>query len=442
MGTLSTGAWYPILAAEQAAVAQQVARRVSARLQTPAQIEGALRASQQQFPSTSPIQWLPYALAQGWAGLAVMCGYLTACFPDEDWDLYGRTYLTLAARGAEGTRVRPPGLWAGLSGLAFAAWYLSAKGFHYRNLRTALAAALVPQATAVARHVAAQQQGVAIHAYDLISGLAGIGAWLLTDIADPVAAAALQTVIAALITLIGDEARLPRWHSPAATLDAHMRERYPGGNFNCGLAHGVPGPLALLALAQRAGVAAPGLSAAIERVADWLVGHQLADAYGVTWPVAVALDPAAPPSPPSRTAWCYGSPGVARALWLAGAALDHPPYQDLAVAAMEAVYRRPVPARRIDSPTFCHGVAGLLQITLRFAHDTDLALFRAAAQTLTTQLLDQYEPDSLLGYRSIERAGARVDHPGLLDGAPGVALVLLAATMDVDPTWDRLFLLA
>jgi lantibiotic biosynthesis protein len=29
-----------------------------------------------------------------------------------------------------------------------------------------------------------------------------------------------------------------------------------------------------------------------------------------------------------------------------------------------------------------------------------------------------------------------------LDGAPGVVLVLLAAATDVEPSWDRLFLLS
>jgi hypothetical protein len=35
-----------------------------------------------------------------------------------------------------------------------------------------------------------------------------------------------------------------------------------------------------------------------------------------------------------------------------------------------------------------------------------------------------------------------VDRPGVLDGAAGVAMVLLAAAVDVEPDWDRLFLLA
>jgi hypothetical protein len=114
----------------------------------------------------------------------------------------------------------------------------------------------------------------------------------------------------------------------------------------------------------------------------------------------------------------------------------------LAIEAMQAVYRRPMPARYIDSPTFCHGVAGLLQITLRFANDTGLALFADAAAGLTEWLLSAHEPDSLLGYRNWEPGGTRVDQPGLLDGAPGVMLTLLAAATDLEPSWDRAFLLA
>jgi hypothetical protein len=109
---------------------------------------------------------------------------------------------------------------------------------------------------------------------------------------------------------------------------------------------------------------------------------------------------------------------------------------------MEAVLRRPLAARRIESPTFCHGVAGLLQIVLRFANDTGSVALEAGAIALTEQLLGLYEPESLLGFRSVEFAGKRVDQPGLLDGAPGVALVLLAVACNTAPAWDRLFLLS
>jgi hypothetical protein len=261
-------------------------------------------------------------------------------------------------------------------------------------------------------------------------------------------------VLHALIALTQEQDGLPRWHTPAHLLmDQKLRSQFPNGNLNCGLAHGIPGPLATLALALSAGIEVDGQAEAVDRLARWLVTHRADDPWGINWPTVIALPvpgdetddvprKASLMEGPSRAAWCYGTPGVARALWLAGHALHAAEYCDLAVSAMEAVYRKPIYARMIDSPLFCHGVAGLLHVTLRFAHDTGLPLFAEAAQVLTAQLLSQYEPDSLVGYRRLEPSGVKVDNPALLDGAGGVVLTLLAAATPVEPALDRLFLLA
>ena len=127
-----------------------------------------------------------------------------------------------------------------------------------------------------------------------------------------------------------------------------------------------------------------------------------------------------------RDAWCYGTPGAARALFLAGQALDRADLRNLAIEAMAAVYRRPPEQRGIDSPTFCHGVAGLLQITLRFHHDTQLPMFADAAVALTRQILLAVEPDRPMAIANLEPGDNKVDQPGVLDGAAGVSLVLLS----------------
>jgi hypothetical protein len=222
---------------------------------------------------------------------------------------------------------------------------------------------------------------------------------------------------------------------------------YPAGNLNCGLAHGIPGPLAVLALALREGHEVAQQAEAVRSLAEWLTAHRADDEYGVNWPSAVPLplpgstrEPA--PLRQTRNAWCYGSPGVARALWLAGDVLDDSSLRDLAVEALLAVRRRPVEERNIDSPTFCHGISGLLQIVLRFAADTGLPAFGDMATELVEQLLAAYEPERPLGFASIEPGNNPVDRAGLLDGAPGVSMVLLAASTGVEPSWDRLFLLS
>ncbi len=110
--------------------------------------------------------------------------------------------------------------------------------------------------------------------------------------------------------------------------------------------------------------------------------------------------------------------------------------------AMEAVYRRPIPERRIDSPTLCHGVAGLLQVTLRFAYDTQLPIFTEAVIDLTDQILARMDPDRPMMIADIEPTGNLVDLPGFLNGATGAALVLLAAATEHEPLWDRVLALS
>lgn len=426
--------------------ALEIAKDVTKRLRDRERLLAANRAAVEQtrFPRT--IYWEPYGIAQGDAGIALLCSYLDACFPSEEWDVVGHDYLTWAVQAADNAACPPLGLFGGLAGLAFAARSLSRDGTRYRGLLDTLDANLSARALDQARTLVGRH-GVAVSEFDLITGLSGIGAYFLYRGFGPPVDVALRATLKGIVTLTDTKDGVPHWYTPSHLIaDESMAKLYSMGNLNCGLAHGIPGPLALMALALESDVSVEGLNAALVRTAEWLARHRTSDAFGVNWPTIVPFSPdgVVPPGSldSSRAAWCYGTPGVARALWLAGQVLDHEDLCQLAIEGMAAVYRRPVPKRRIDSPTFCHGVAGLLQVTLRFAHDTGLPFFKEAATSLCEQLLSRYDPDRALGFSSIEPEGNLVDRPGLLDGAPGVVLAMLAAATDIRPTWDRLFLLS
>ncbi len=425
-------------------VGQAIADRARVR-------QAVLSASEQTaFPRS--VHWRDHDVAQGDAGIALACGQFDRCFPDVGWDMVGHEYLSCAVGSVEGARV-PAGLFSGLAGLGFVTGQLSRGGMRYTRLAKRIEAELETATLTLARSVDGRRAGLAVSEFDAISGLSGVVAHLLARPAhaeasgsDAARTAPLSAALGALVRLVrvpGPDG--PRWATPPEFF-AHEEEarRYPQGNLNCGLAHGIPGPLAALSLALAAGVRVDGMHEAVSEAARWLVEHRRDDRWGVNWPAVVTLpDAGARHDGPSRAAWCYGSPGLSRALWLAGAALGDGGMQALAVEAMASVYARPVSARQIGSPTFCHGIAGLLQITLRFRGDTGNPMFSDAAAALVDQLVDSFEPDdSLLGFRCLESGGTRVDQPGLLDGAPGVALVLLAAATPVEPAWDRLFLLA
>jgi lantibiotic biosynthesis protein len=438
--------WTAVLTGARLDAALRAADHVGRAIADRARVRHAAMQAAEQTAYPLSVRWLEHDVAQGSAGLALACAYFDRCFPGAGWDLVAHDHLASAARSVEGAHV-PPSLFSGLAGLAFVTAQLSRDGERYARLTATIGVELAAQTHKLAQIVQQRRDGLAVREFDTISGLAGIAAHLLTR-SDAAADAAAQHALEALVGLVcepGPESRTPRWFTPPE-LFPHEEEarRYPSGSLNCGLAHGLPGPLAALALALSQGAEVVGLRDAVEQASQWLVSHRCDDRWGVNWPTMVTLPEAGPGADaPSRAAWCYGAPGLARALWLAGTALGEDGLCALAVEAMERVYDRPVAARQIESPTFCHGVAGLLQVTLRFHHDTGLAVFADAAADLVDELLDAFEPDgSLLGFRNVEPSGGRIDQPGLLDGAPGVALALLAASMPVEPTWDRLFLLA
>jgi lantibiotic biosynthesis protein len=437
------GSWCSWLTGSQKTRALAVAEAVATRLRSPALVEDAIVAAREQASAESSVRWTGHSLAQGWSGIALTCAQLDRCFPHQRWNISAHEYLARAVNELEKAESRPSGLWSGLTGLSYTARYLSIDGRHYRRLVAALDAVIATEITAKVQWLADRYKGISVGEYDLISGVSGDALYLLTSYQKGGMETILSQAISSLAALtLRNEDGIPRWHSPPERLDAQMQERFPTGNLNCGLAHGLPGLLAALSLGYMEGNDSASVRQAILRSADWLVDNIVSDGWGIGWPMAVPLGSPKIPVEVGRSAWCYGTPGVARALWLAGNAVGRPDLQQLAVAAMEVVYKKPPQARQIVSPTFCHGIAGLLQITLRFANDTHYPLFVDAARALTHQLLESFDEESILGYRTVHRVGQLVDQPGLLDGAPGCALVLLAAAHDTEPSWDRVFAIA
>jgi lantibiotic modifying enzyme len=458
MPALRNGAclWEPALSGRLAAEALEKALLVADRLSLIERVEQAAAEALRETTLPRGTHWIPYSMAQGYTGLALLWSYLDACRPGEHWDRLGREHLQLAAHDAAVYSQLPIGLFSGLSGLAFATWQLSRGGSRYQRLLAEFDGAIAPRALALARNMQ-QRHGMNVGEFDAISGLSGVGAYLLCRRNEPAIPEALHAVIEALVELCLDDTPPFRWHTPCDLVgDEKMCEVYPYGNLNLGLAHGIPGPLAFLSLAHLAGVRGARVSRAIAHTAGWISQQRFDDEWGVNWPTAVPLvseeangastirhaSATAAPDGPSRCAWCYGSPGIARSLLLAGEALDRDDFRELAVSAMQAVFRRPIADRYINSPTFCHGVSGLLSVALRFRHDLGDGLFSGEIGKLVEQILAHFQPDSLLGFRNIEIGDHEIEQPGMLDGAPGVALVLLAASTGIEPTWDRLFLLS
>lgn len=276
-------------------------------------------------------------------------------------------------------------------------------------------------ASAVRRRESRRQPSLA--EFDLIRGLTGLGALLL---ARPQPSPLLTEVLAYLVSLahpvppgeFADGAELPGWWS-LETLghDAAV----PGGHSNHGVAHGIAGPLALLALAVRHGVPPPGGDEAIKVFADWL--RRFGGYYWMTRD-QLAEPKCAPGSVPARPSWCYGALGIARSLQLAALATGDEAACHAAEEIAVAVLADSASTSLVTDASLCHGWAGLLTVTRALAADaTHPTRFADHIEHLKGRLADELDT---------------LDKPGFLEGRTGA---LLATEVSDRTGWTRALLI-
>ncbi|MGP3775407.1 lanthionine synthetase C family protein [Streptomyces sp. SDT5-1] len=272
--------------------------------------------------------------------------------------------------------------------------------------------------------------------YDLISGLTGLGAYLLHRGHTTL----LQHVLGYLVRLLTEPVavsglEVPGWwaaDSPRGRYDEH----WPHGHANFGLAHGVAGPVALLALSARAGITVANqnkvLHEGIRILTHWA---RPLHGGGTGWPEALDLAKfqrgPLPLARPTRPSWCYGTPGIARALQLAALACANASAQHLAEKALLSCVTDRAQTSQLNDATVCHGWAGLLLTVERAAAD-------AADDTLERQLprLHTHLTNYLVQHD--------IPHsPGLLTGTDGILLALhtLSPSHPATATWETCLLL-
>ncbi|MFJ6619618.1 lanthionine synthetase C family protein [Kitasatospora sp. NPDC091335] len=282
----------------------------------------------------------------------------------------------------------------------------------------------------------------ALAEFDTIRGLAGLGSVLLDRAPD---GEAIRAVLACLARLTDDVKHdgqvLPGWWTlsgPSGKPDDH----FPGGHANNGLAHGIAGPLALLALALRRGVEVDGQRTAIDTILAWL--QRWRDRH--TWPYWITPGHLAGtvrrPLAPQRPSWCYGTAGIARAQQLAALALGDTRLRQDAEDAMAAALNDPLSLAATTDLSLCHGYAGLAHIAHRAATDATVrnaARLRSAADLLlNTSHPPRTDPDAQ-ARRLLTATG-----PAFLEGAVGTALALLGPASGTAPVtrWDACLLTA
>jgi lantibiotic modifying enzyme len=370
------------------------------------------------------------SLAGGIAGWAVLHAYLALAGRGADHAAIAVEQLRHAT-AAVASRPTVASLYSGLSGVGWALAHLQDRlpGLDGDEDLAAIDEVLLS-------HV---EQSPWRDDYDLINGLVGFGVYALERWPRPAARACLERVVDHLTETAERRDDGVTWWTNPAWLPPETQQEFPRGYYNLGLAHGVPGVIALLGQACAAGVASrarPLLDGAV----CWLLAQQQPGGF----PHWVAPDA---PAPPGRLAWCYGDAGVAAALLVAARSAGEPAWEREAVGLARRAADRPADRARVVDTGLCHGAAGLGHLFNRLFQATGDTLLGTAARFWFRRALEMRQPGRGLAGFAASR-GARPDEqqwvadPGLLTGATGIALALLAATTPVEPAWDRMLMVA
>ncbi|MGW7529090.1 lanthionine synthetase C family protein [Streptomyces sp. NPDC054783] len=420
----------------------------------------------------------PAVALEGGSGVALLLAELARRDPGRLPAAHGR--LKAAAKAL--TKTASFGVHHGPAAVLTAVQAAARVGGHYPGLRHTLTA-----------HVAAEQlarlaaepagPGVSWSGYDAITGTAGVGRVLLGAVTDgdaeerAAAEPALRATLAHLVAVSRpvrmDGHEVPGWwvpgHRQATEAD---RARFPRGDLNLGTAHGIAGPLALLARSAELGVAVDGQSAALRRIGGWLAERADRDAYGPYWERRLPLDdelarargerplPSSPRTGAAGAAWCYGTVGIANGLLRAARVTGEETWSRLALASSHAVLARPGTLDGLKGPTVCHGEAGFLQSLWRLGQQAADQTLLDHCDRLADRLAAAWDEQADYGYRHL--AGPRgatgpqhgrplaEDNPGILEGAAGVTAALLSVlpgaggpgSEEHEPVWDRVLLLS
>jgi lantibiotic modifying enzyme len=234
------------------------------------------------------------------------------------------------------------------------------------------------------------------------------------------------------------------WFTPPEGI-AHV----PEGEFCLGMAHGTSGVIAFL---SRAAASVPAVRkkavSMLEAATAFLFAHRLSPEAGGGFSAWITRDGG--DSGAARLAWCYGDPGVAAALLAAGRAAGRKEWETEAVELALRAHARSPRHNRVMDATLCHGAAGVGHIFNRLYQATGDARLAGVARYWFARTLGEFRrpghgvagflPFGLTHADVGDESSSRPEQ-GLLTGACGIGLALLAATTPVEPVWDRLFML-
>lgn len=399
-----------------------------------------------QYEENSMVAWPKDCFESSPLTAALVMDNLDRILPNHGFDRLMHQQVALAVQAfvnQSAPRTGQIGLFSGLTGFNFATSLCSSDHTRYKRLFEELDQVYLSRLNDSLAWLESRERDPWKH-FDIISGSSGVIRYLIHRQDDARFHEPFRTLCQNLIAQSSNIDSDSGFFVKCEDLPTETHQlSHPRGCVDCGFAHGVPGVLASLSLAELSPQRETliGNRQAIVNLLEWLYDHRSQTVPYSDWPYAVTPGEKSE-SRGARLAWCYGSIGIAVACLHASRALEDRQVFEEALATVFSATTRYTDECQANpeyvSMGLCHGMSGILQILLRCLSVHPDPSGVETANVLGQLLLDGV--NSLIGQQN-EASNQTYLHPGFLEGDAGSILMMSTANSDASPDWDRLMLL-
>lgn len=385
--------------------------------------------------------WNDVNLAFGPSGLILLFSTLDYLYPNETWANAAHDYILRLKEALENNFNPNLSLHNGLAGAAFAIHFASKQGKRYKRILEKIDQFILDNI----RHlyfgpilkILKGEQLRNISYFDVAQGISGIGVYLLSRKNHPLFANTLNEIIDFILNLTKSIEISGFKYEGWVSIYSNDSTR---GVYNLGLFEGIAGILGFLSLCSIRGYHWNPIQEAIQKISAWIWEQSLGQ-DGITW--LPSFETTEVRKNLYSNSWGYGTPGIARALFMAGQALNSKILSDKAVEVFTANANKPREWWNLPSPTLNNGLAGYMLSIHQMAKNANHAGLMQTTDHLKEHILKYYSTKNPLGFQNyyFNKAGElfRVSSPSLLEGTAGILLALISVEEDCND-WQWPFL--
>lgn len=381
-----------------------------------------------EIPNIYRETFYPKTLSHGIPSLVMMYSVLYKITGNEEYFLCSYRYIERLVKLINEEGIESPSLYAGTAGIALAIYEASLNKTYYSGLLNDLNSLLKKQINEKLKLCFSNlsDSNIKPDDYDMVNGFSGIVNYLLLE----------KEFFVKELEKIGYYLKklIEFYLSLFSKVDNNLKIE----EIDLGMAHGIIGPLLMLAKLVEEGLISEDIKGVIEEFVIFFLNCRREDGL---WPGKMMLKnykKSNIANSPSRMAWCYGTPGVGVALYKVCSYFEFSYKGEIVKSLLEQINSK---EKNLNSYSFCHGAAGNSYIYYLMGNREHNELMRTFSSFLRQKVIDNFSLSAKFGYYDIDKIGDKIvklESVGILQGVSGLILFLI--DKDGDFLWKKMFL--